>query len=115
MFQKMVENKIARGGGLLGNWNLNEHVCALPYAIAMDDDADMPGGKGRRYYLDQLLNRTMPGNGAYKDVIAANLSRMPGFGRKPPRATGKAPCRCSCSSDGCTTGRESVCSTNSPC
>ena len=84
MFQKMVENKISRGGALLGNWNLNEHLCAIPYTLAMDDDADMPGGKGRRYYLDQLLNRTTPGNGAYKDVIAANLQPDTGLWPEPP-------------------------------
>ena len=89
MFQKMVENKIRRGGGLLGNWNLNEHLCAIPYTLAMDDDADMPGGKGRRYYLDQLLNRTTPGNGAYKDVIAANLQPDTGLWPEPPAGYGQ--------------------------
>ena len=89
MFQKMVENKITRGGGLLGNWNLNEHLCAIPYTLAMDDDADMPGGKGRRYYLDQLLNRTTAGNGAYKDVISANLQPDTGLWPEPPAGYGQ--------------------------
>lgn len=90
MFRKMVENKITRGGGLLGNWNLNEQFCAIPYALAMDDDADMPDGKGRRYYLDQLLNRTTPGNGAYKDVIAANLQPDTGLWPEAPAGYGQS-------------------------
>ena len=89
MFQKMVENKITRGGGLLGNWNLNEHLVAIPYTLAMDDDADMPGGRGRQYYLERLLNRTTPGNGAYKDVIAANLQPDTGLWPEPPAGYGQ--------------------------
>ncbi|MBQ7730477.1 MAG: heparinase II/III family protein [Lentisphaeria bacterium] len=90
MFQKMVENKITRGGGLLGNWNLNEQFCAIPYALAMDDDADMPDGKGRQYYLDWLLNSTTPGNGAYKDVIAANLQPDTGLWPEAPAGYGQS-------------------------
>ena len=38
MFKRLIENKLKRGGGLQGNWNMNEHQSAMLYALALDDD-----------------------------------------------------------------------------
>lgn len=89
VFKKMVENKINRGGGLIGNWNLNEQASALLYAFAMDDNAQMKDGKGREYYIDYLLNKTTDGNGAYRDVIRNNLNPQTGLWPEAPSGYGQ--------------------------
>ena len=47
MFEKFIDNKLQRGGGLIGNWNLNEQQSAELYALAMDDDDSYPDHRGR--------------------------------------------------------------------
>jgi len=89
MFRKMIDNKLTRGGGLEGNWNLNEHESAILYAMALDDDAKFSDGHGRRYYLDQLLFRTTETNGAYCDVLRANVDPETGLWPEAPAGYGQ--------------------------
>lgn len=43
-FKKFIDNKLTRGGGLVGNWNLNEQQSAMLYALALDDDRTYADG-----------------------------------------------------------------------
>ena len=88
-FTKMIENKIRRGGGLHQNWNINEHRVAMLYTFAMPDNAEVEDGRGREYYLDYLLNRTTRANGAYRDVIRANLDPLTGLWPESPSGYGQ--------------------------
>ena len=89
-FQKFMDNKLTRGGGLEGNWNTNEHVSGVRYALAMDDDKDVFNHKGREYYVTQfLLGPSTKGNGAYMDLVKANLSPKTGLWPEAPAGYGQ--------------------------
>lgn len=89
MFRKMIDNKLTRGGGLEGNWNLNEHDSAILYALALDDDEQFEDKHGRQYYIDQLLYRTTPTNGAYCNVLRANVDAETGLWPEAPAGYGQ--------------------------
>lgn len=90
MFEKNLDNKLTRGGGLVGNWNTNEHESALLYALTLDNNAEYSDSKGREYYVSQFLyGPTTRGNGAYMDVIAANLDPETGLWQEPPASYGQ--------------------------
>lgn len=90
MFEKMLDNKLRRGGALIGNWNTNEHESALLYALTLDNNSTYSSGKGREYYVSQFLyGPTTRGNGAYLDVIAANLDPETGLWHEPPAGYGQ--------------------------
>jgi len=90
MFQKFIDNKLERGGGLEGNWNLNEQQSAILYALAMDDNFSYANGKGREYYVSQLIyGPTREGHGAFVDVIGGNLNPETGLWPEPPAGYGQ--------------------------
>ena len=89
-FEKMIDNKLQRGGGLIGNWNLNEHQSAMLYALALDDDSAYADGKGRQYYVKALVKGpTTPGHGAYMDVLRANIDPVSGLWPEAPGGYGQ--------------------------
>jgi hypothetical protein len=89
-FQKMMDNKLNRGGALLGNWNTNEHMVGLPYALAMDDDQYVANHQGREYYVGKfLIGPTTDSHGAFLDVPRANLSSLTGLWPEPPAGYGQ--------------------------
>ena len=88
--KKMIENKLTRGGGLVGNWNLNEQQGAMLYALALDDDAAYADGKGRGYYVGRLLyGPTDEHHGAYVDVLRANIEPATGMWPEAPAGYGQ--------------------------
>ena len=90
VFKNMIENKLQRGGGLLGNWNTNEHQSAMLYALALDGDDQYADGKGRAYYVDRLVNGpTTRFHGAYRDVLRANISPATGLWPEAPGGYGQ--------------------------
>ena len=90
MFQKYLDNKLTRGGGLDGNWNTNEQQSSLLYAFALEDNAFYSNGKGRAYYLQHMLlgpvTKTM---GPYFKVIEANIHPQTGLWCEPPGGYGQ--------------------------
>lgn len=90
MFTKNLDNKLTRGGALVGNWNTNEHESGLLYALALNNNAAYKDGKGREYYVNQFLfGPTTKGNGAYMDVIDANLNPETGLWHEAPASYGQ--------------------------
>jgi len=89
-FQKYLENKLKRGGGVLGNWNIVKNASAMRYALALDDDKDVFNHKGREYYVEKfLIGPTTESNGAYLDVAKANLSTKTGLWPEAPGSYGQ--------------------------
>ena len=89
-FEKMIDNKLTRGGGLVGNWNLNEQQSAMLYALALDDDRAYADGKGRKYYVKQLVKGpTTASHGAYMDVLRANIDEATGLWPEAPGGYGQ--------------------------
>lgn len=90
MFQKYLDNKLTRGGGLEGNWNLNEQQSAILYALALDDDEVYANGHGREYYVNRLLyGPSSQGHGALVDVAKANLDPQTGLWPEAPGGYGQ--------------------------
>lgn len=90
MFKRLIENKLKRGGGLQGNWNMNEHQSAMLYALALDDDKCYADGKGRAYYVNQLIyGPTTKTHGAYLDVLRANIDPVTGLWPEAPGGYGQ--------------------------
>lgn len=56
-FRKWADNIIA-GGVPHNNWNLIQARFVLYMAIVLGDDKDYPDGKGRRHYLNEILNES---------------------------------------------------------
>ncbi len=89
-FEKMIDNKLTRGGGLIGNWNLNEQQSAMLYALALDDDAAYADGRGRAYYVQRLVyGPTTARHGAYADVLRANIDEATGLWPEAPGGYGQ--------------------------
>lgn len=90
MFKRLIENKLNRGGGLHGNWNMNEQQSAMLYALALDDDNQYSDGKGRGYYVNKLVyGPTTATHGAYVDVLHANVSPTTGLWPEAPGGYGQ--------------------------
>ncbi len=90
VFKNMIENKLQRGGGLIGNWNTNEQQSAMLYALALDGDESYDDGKGRAYYVDRLVyGPTTRTHGAYLDVLRANISPNTGLWPEAPGGYGQ--------------------------
>lgn len=90
MFKRLIENKLNRGGGLLGNWNMNEQQSAMLYALALDEDSTYADGKGRAYYVNKLVyGPTTTTHGAYMDVLRANISPQTGLWPEAPAGYGQ--------------------------
>lgn len=90
MFKRLIENKLNRGGGLIGNWNTNEHQSAMLYALALDEDKKYSDGKGRAYYVNKLIyGPTTEMHGAYADVLRANISPTTGLWPEAPGGYGQ--------------------------
>lgn len=89
-FEKMIDNKLTRGGGLVGNWNMNEQQSAMLYALALDDDKSYADGKGRGYYVKKLVKGpTTSSHGAYMDVLRANIDPVSGLWPEAPGGYGQ--------------------------
>jgi hypothetical protein len=89
-FEKMIDNKLERGGGLIGNWNMNEQQSAMLYALALDDDAAYVDGKGRKYYVRKIVKGpTTASHGAYMDVLRANIDPESGLWPEAPGGYGQ--------------------------
>ena len=90
MFEKFIDNKLQRGGGLIGNWNLNEQQSAELYALAMDDDDSYPDHRGREYYVSKLIyGPSSRSHGALIDVAAANIDPATGLWPEAPGGYGQ--------------------------
>lgn len=90
MFKRLIENKLTRGGGLKGNWNMNEQQSAMLYALALDEDSAYSDGKGRAYYVSKLVyGPTTDTHGAYLDVLRANISPTTGLWPEAPAGYGQ--------------------------
>jgi len=90
MFEKFIDNKLQRGGGLIGNWNLNEQQSAELYALAMDDDGAYPDHHGREYYVSKLIyGPSSRSHGALIDVAAANIDPATGLWPEAPGGYGQ--------------------------
>lgn len=90
MFKRLIENKLTRGGGLKGNWNMNEQQSAMLYALALDEDSTYSDGKGRAYYVNKLVyGPTTEHHGAYIDVLRANISPATGLWPEAPGGYGQ--------------------------
>jgi hypothetical protein len=90
MFEKFIDNKLQRGGGLIGNWNLNEQQSAELYALAMDDDDAYPDHRGREYYVSKLIyGPSSRSHGALIDVAAANIDPATGLWPEAPGGYGQ--------------------------
>lgn len=90
MFKRLIENKLNRGGGLKGNWNMNEQQSAMLYALALEDDNAYKYGKGRGYYVNKLVyGPTTESHGAYVDVLRANISPVTGLWPEAPGGYGQ--------------------------
>ena len=90
MFKKLIENKLNRGGGLIGNWNTNEHQSAMLYALALENNDCYEDGKGREHYVNALIyGPTTDTHGAYIDVIRSNLNEDTGLWPEPPQGYGQ--------------------------
>lgn len=89
-FEKMIDNKLERGGGLVGNWNMNEQQSAMLYALALDDDKAYADGKGRKYYVRKLVKGpTTESHGAYMDILRANIDPESGLWPEAPGGYGQ--------------------------
>ena len=89
-FKKFIDNKLTRGGGLVGNWNLNEQQSAMLYALALDDDKAYADGRGRKYYVRKLVKGpTTERHGAYLDVLRANIEESTGMWPEAPGGYGQ--------------------------
>lgn len=90
MFKRLIENKLNRGGGLIGNWNMNEQQSAMLYALALDENTAYKDGKGRAYYVNKLVYGPTTGtHGAYLDVLRANISPTTGLWPEAPGGYGQ--------------------------
>ncbi len=89
-FKKFIDNKLTRGGGLVGNWNLNEQQSAMLYALALDDDKAYADGRGRKYYVRKLVKGpTTEHHGAYLDALRANIEESTGMWPEAPGGYGQ--------------------------
>jgi hypothetical protein len=90
MFEKFIDNKLQRGGGLIGNWNLNEQQSAELYALAMDDDESYPDHHGREYYVSKLIyGPSSRSHGALIEVASANIDPATGLWPEAPGGYGQ--------------------------
>ena len=90
MFEKFIDNKLQRGGGLIGNWNLNEQQSAELYALAMDDDDSYPDQHGREYYVSKLIyGPSTRSHGALIEVAGANIDPATGLWPEAPGGYGQ--------------------------
>lgn len=90
MFKRLIQNKIDRGGGLEGNWNVNEQQSAMLYALALDDDKDYADHKGREYYVNKLVyGPSTPSHGAYMDLWKGNINPTTGLWPEAPGGYGQ--------------------------
>jgi hypothetical protein len=90
MFEKFLDNKIERGGGLRGNWNMNEQQSSTLYALALDDDSAYADHRGREYYVQQLVyGKVTRGNGPLAEVARANLNADTGLWPEAPSGYGQ--------------------------
>lgn len=90
MFKRLIENKIMRGGGIEGNWNINEQQSAIFYALALDNNCEYKDGKGREYYVNLLINGpSTKSHGAYMDLWHGNISPNTGLWPEAPGSYGQ--------------------------
>lgn len=90
MFKRLIQNKIDRGGGIEGNWNVNEQQSAILYALALDDDETYEDGKGREYYVNALVyGPSTKSHGAYMDLWNGNISPSTGLWPEAPGSYGQ--------------------------
>ena len=89
-FRRQIENKLNRGGGLEGNWNMIEQGSAMLYALALEDDRRYKDGKGRGYYVTKLVyGPTTLTHGAYADVLRGNIDPATGLWPEAPGSYGQ--------------------------
>jgi hypothetical protein len=90
MFETFIDNKLQRGGGLIGNWNLNEQQSAELYALAIDDDDSYPDHHGREYYVSKLIyGPSSRSHGALIEVAGANIDPATGLWPEAPGGYGQ--------------------------
>lgn len=58
-FKKWIDLTI-KNGVPHNNWNLHQANIILSVAMVLEDNADYPDGKGREYYIDHILNQSVP-------------------------------------------------------
>lgn len=90
MFKRLIQNKIDRGGGIEGNWNINEQQSAILYALALDDNEAYEDKKGREYYVNALIyGPSSKAHGAYMDIWNGNISPATGLWPEAPGSYGQ--------------------------
>ena len=68
VFQKWADQEI-KYGVPDNNWNLMQALYITYLALALENDNDYENGKGRQYYIDQVLNQNSEKQKALKDVV----------------------------------------------
>ncbi len=67
VFQKFADQIIVNGVAT-NNWNVFQ-ACFVTYlALTLNDDATYESGKGQQYYIDFILNRSVPRQKALREV-----------------------------------------------
>jgi len=84
---KRMTDRVIAGGFADGNWNLNQAMMIAYGALALEDNSQYPGGHGRQYYIDLVLNTDTPTQRGIARVIHKGYDQQtalwpeaPGYG-----------------------------------
>ncbi|RMD81897.1 MAG: hypothetical protein D6820_04495, partial [Lentisphaerae bacterium] len=81
---KRFAERIFRGGGAKGNWNLHQAGHIAYAALALEPDKSYPDGKGREYYLNIVLNANTKTQEGILRVIKHGFDQKTGLWPESP-------------------------------
>ncbi len=70
VFKKFAE-QIIMNGVADNNWNVFQACFIVYLALPMSDDAEYEDGRGKQYYIDFILNKSVPRQKALREVFEA--------------------------------------------
>ncbi len=82
-FRKWADNIIANGVPH-NNWNLIQAQFVLRIALVLNDDEAYPDGRGRRYYLNGILNESSPRQWSIGKLIDFGFDPSTGIWQESP-------------------------------
>ncbi|HVM61323.1 MAG TPA: serine hydrolase [Verrucomicrobiae bacterium] len=81
---KRMADRVIDGGSSQGNWNLNQARIIAYAGLALEDNAHYADGKGRRYYVDVVLNARLPAQTGLTHVIKEGYDEESGIWPEAP-------------------------------
>ena len=82
-FKKWAEQQI-KNGVAYNNWNLMEARNILSIGSILEDNSKYKDGKGRQYYIDQVLNQSSERQWSLKKVMSTGYDSLTGLWNESP-------------------------------